>query len=211
MTNKTSLYHKLIGILTNTYPDNTTTMLNSKTHFELLIAVMLSAQSTDRQVNKITARLFERYYKPQHFARLQPEQLEPLIKGCGLYKNKSRNIIKTSQILINKHNSRVPSSLEELVKLPGVGRKTANVVLNIAFGQPTMPVDTHVSRVTRRLGLAYGATPEQIEKELLDIVPPEQRGDFHHRIIEHGRTICRARKPLCQNCVFTDFCSHYKN
>ncbi len=211
MENKTASHKsKVLSILSKAYPDKTTTGLKFKTPFQLLVATMLSAQSTDKQVNSITEKLFGHYNKPEDFALLEPEELEPFIKGCGLYRNKSRNIIKTSAILVNNYESQVPNSFEELTNLPGVGRKTANVVLNIAFGLPTMPVDTHIFRVSRRLGLANGKTPEQVERELLKIVPPGQRGNFHHRLIEHGRTTCRARKPLCEKCVFEECCPSRK-
>lgn len=197
---------KIINLLACTYPENVSTQLNFNSPFELLVATILSAQCTDKQVNKITRSLFKKYNKPEHFAYLSPEELEPLIKGCGLYKNKSRNIIKASQILVERYNSQIPKSFKELSKLPGVGRKTANVILNVAFGLPTMPVDTHIFRVSKRLGLATGNTPEKVEKELMELIPPPKRGEFHHRLIAHGRKVCRARNPLCEKCKLRKFC-----
>jgi endonuclease-3 len=196
---------EILAILSQTYPD-AGTALRFETPFQLLVAAMLSAQTTDRQVNKITERLFKRYREPQDFARLNPEELAREIKGCGLYKNKSRNIIATSRILVEKYNSQVPRTLGELELLPGVGRKTANVVLNVAFGQPTLPVDTHVFRVSHRLGLARGKTPEKTEEELLAIIPEYARRAAHHQLIAHGRTICTARRPRCNICPVAHLC-----
>jgi len=201
--------NKIMELLAEAYPDSTRTELNFSTPFELLVATVLSAQSTDKQVNKITRRLFQKYNQPEDFASLSPEELEHFIKGCGLYKNKSRNIIRASQMLVEKYNSQVPGDIAELQKLPGVGRKTANVILNVAFGLPAMPVDTHIFRVARRLGLASGNTPEKVEKELLAIIPPWQRGNFHHRLIAHGRNVCRARNPLCTECVLANMCPEH--
>ncbi|RKO66995.1 endonuclease III [Desulfofundulus salinus] len=196
---------EILAILSQTYPD-AGTALRFETPFQLLVAAMLSAQTTDRQVNIITGRLFQRYREPADFARLQPEELGREIRGCGLYRNKSKNIIAASRILVEKYNSQVPQSLEELESLPGVGRKTANVVLNVAFGRPTLPVDTHVFRVSHRLGLARGKTPEKTEEELLAIIPEYARRAAHHQLIAHGRTICTARRPRCNICPVAHLC-----
>jgi len=196
---------EILAVLARTYP-RAETELRFATPFQLLVAVMLSAQSTDRQVNKITARLFRRFPTPADFARLTPEELAGEIKGCGLYRNKSRHIIETSRILVEKYDSRVPTTREELERLPGVGRKTAGVVLNVAFGQPTLPVDTHVFRVSHRLGLAGAGTPEKTETELLRLVPPEERRKVHHRLIALGRQFCRARRPRCSACPLCALC-----
>ncbi|MDQ0285946.1 endonuclease-3 [Desulfofundulus luciae] len=196
---------EILAILSKTYPDAGTALCFG-TPFQLLVAAMLSAQTTDRQVNKITERLFKRYREPRDFARLKPEELAREIKGCGLYKNKSRNIIATSRILVEKYNSQVPQSLEELEGLPGVGRKTANVVLNVAFGRPALPVDTHVFRVSHRLGLARGKTPQKTEEELLAIIPEHARRAAHHQLIAHGRTVCTARRPRCNACPVAHLC-----
>lgn len=198
---------QVIELLAGAYPDKNKTELIFKSPFELLVATVLSARSTDKQVNKITGKLFKMYNKPEDFASLSPSELEPLIQKCGLYKNKSRNIIKASQMLVKEYNSRVPENFSELIKLPGVGRKTANVVLSVLFEKPAMPVDTHIFRVSRRLGLASGDNPEKVERELIDVIPPEERNNFHHRLIAHGRNVCRARNPLCTKCVLAGLCA----
>lgn len=195
----------IIAILSRTYPD-AHTGLNYENAFQLLIAVILSAQCSDRQVNKITRRLFQKYRTPEEFIKLSVEELREEIKGCGLFRKKSVNIIAACNILIERYGSRIPDSLEELLQLPGVGRKSANVVLGIAFNLPVLPVDTHVFRVSHRLGLAESRTPEGTEKELLALIPPENRMDFHHQILSHGRMICTARKPKCINCLLIEFC-----
>ncbi|AGL01859.1 endonuclease III [Desulfoscipio gibsoniae DSM 7213] len=178
--------------------------------FELLIAVILSAQCTDKQVNKTTAGLFEKYKTPQDFAVLSQQQLADEIKGCGLYRNKSLHIIKTCKILSERYGGRVPDNLVDLEALPGVGRKTANVVLNLAFGKPTFPVDTHVYRVARRLGLSFGNTPRRVERDLTDLIPEAERGIWHHRLIHFGRSCCTARNPICIDCVVAQYCPKAK-
>jgi len=185
--------------------------LHFKNAFELLIAVILSAQCTDKQVNKTTTRLFAKYKTPQDFASLSNEQLAEEIKECGLYRNKSRHIIKTASKLVKNYNGKIPDSLLELQSLPGVGRKTANVVLNLAFGKPTFPVDTHIYRISRRLGLSNGNTPRQVERDLVSIIPEIERGVWHHRLIEFGRTTCIARSPRCSSCIVQDYCQYHKN
>ncbi|MCL6477110.1 MAG: endonuclease III [Peptococcaceae bacterium] len=199
--NISQIMERLAGL----YPDARTALRYGST-FQLLVAVMLSAQCTDKQVNKITAGLFKKYSVPEDFARLSWEDLAGEIKSCGLYKNKSRNIVSTSRILVEKYGSRVPADREALEALPGVGRKTANVVLNIAFNKPVMPVDTHVYRVARRLGLSDGKNPAAVEKDLTEVVPPDQAGRMHHCLILHGRQVCRARHPRCGQCALSDFC-----
>ncbi len=174
--------------------------------FQLLVAVMLSARCTDQQVNKITGNLFKKYSGPEDFAALEWEALARQIKGCGLYSNKSKNIVETSRILVNKYNSRVPEDRESLEALPGVGRKTANVVLNVAFNKPVMPVDTHVFRTSRRLGLSSGKTPAAVERGLLQVLPVEFLAPMHHCLILHGRKVCRAIRPLCGECPLQDLC-----
>ena len=203
--NSFTVKQEILKELGGLYPEARTELEYGST-FQLLVAVMLSAQCTDRQVNRITSGLFQKYVKPEDFARLEWEVLAGEIKGCGLYRNKSRNIIKTSRILEGKYHSRVPGDREALESLPGVGRKTANVVLNIAFGRPVMPVDTHVFRISRRLGLSAGKTPAAVEKDLQAIVPPEWMGKIHHCLILHGRHICRARSPLCGKCTLSVLC-----
>lgn len=195
----------ILDRLAGEYPDARTELKFGDT-FQLLVAVMLSAQCTDRQVNKITASLFKKYSRPEDFAALEWEELARHIKGCGLYRNKSRNIVSASRILVERYGARVPESGEELEQLPGVGRKTANVVLNVAYNKPVMPVDTHVYRISRRIGLSSGKTPAAVEKDLVRIIPPDRLGEAHHCLILHGRKVCRARSPRCGECVLSDLC-----
>jgi len=199
---------EIIRILENTY-QGTTTALKFSTPFELLIATILSAQTNDNQVNRITDELFRVYSKPEQFAVLTPAELEPYIKKCGLYKNKTRNIIEASRILVAEYGGEVPKTREELTKLPGVGRKTANVVLSNAFGIPALAVDTHVFRVARRLGLSRGHSPLEVEKDLSGLIPVDQWGDAHHWLIWHGRKICSARTPKCSACPVANYCPTY--
>jgi len=176
--------------------------------FELLAAVLLSAQATDVSVNKATRALFAVADTPQHMLALGVEGLEPYIRTIGLYRTKARNLIATCQLLIERHGGEVPRSLEALQALPGVGRKTANVVLNVAFGEPTIAVDTHVFRVSNRTGLAPGRTPLEVELGLQRRVPERYRADAHHWLILHGRYVCVARRPLCESCRVADCCDH---
>ncbi|MGI9461589.1 MAG: endonuclease III [Alphaproteobacteria bacterium] len=180
-------------------------------HFTLLLAVILSAQATDSGVNKATKILFQNISKPEDIIRLGSKQLTHAIKSIGLYKTKSTNIMKTCEILIKKYNSQVPRTRDDLITLPGVGRKTANVILNIAFGKPTIAVDTHVFRVSHRLGLCDSKTPEKTEQALLDIIPDEFLAKAHHWLILHGRYICKSQKPQCAVCFLTSDCDFYKN
>jgi endonuclease-3 len=176
--------------------------------FELLAAVLLSAQATDAGVNKATRRLFAVAGTPARMLALGVEGLEPYIRTIGLYRTKARNLIATCGLLIDKHGGEVPRTLEALQALPGVGRKTANVVLNVAFGEATFAVDTHVFRVANRTGLARGRTPLEVETGLQRRVPPAHRGDAHHWLILHGRYICQARQPLCQRCSVAHCCDY---
>jgi len=185
------------------------TALKYNTPFELLVAVILSAQSTDQQVNRITGPLFARYKTPGDFAALSPEELAEEIKGCGLYHNKSRYIVEAARQILAKHGGRVPDTRRELEALPGVGRKTAGVVLGLAFGGACLPVDTHVYRVARRLGLSRAQDPGRVEDDLLKLIPPRQRMAAHHRFLAHGRTTCRARKPACGDCGLNELCDYY--
>lgn len=185
-----------------------TTELNYSSPFELLIAVMLSAQATDVSVNKATAKLFPVANTPQAILALGEEQLKTYIKTIGLFNSKAQNVIKTCQCLIEKHAGQVPDSREALEALPGVGRKTANVVLNTAFGQPTMAVDTHIFRVANRTGIAAGKTPLAVELALLKQVDKEFIHDAHHWLILHGRYVCVARKPRCPDCLIRDLCGY---
>ncbi|MAZ76982.1 MAG: endonuclease III [Micavibrio sp.] len=181
--------------------------LNYTNPFTLLVAVVLSAQATDIGVNKATKALFEAANTPKKMVALGEDKIRDYIKTIGLFNTKAKNIYKLSQILIDEHNSIVPENRDDLVKLPGVGRKTANVVLNMAFGQPTIAVDTHLFRVSNRTGLASGKTPEAVEKKLEQKIPKEFLLHAHHWLILHGRYICKARKPDCPNCPVKDLCA----
>ncbi|WP_274630365.1 endonuclease III [Arvimicrobium flavum] len=174
--------------------------------FTLLVAVALSAQATDVGVNKATRALFKIADTPEKMVALGEARLGEYIRTIGLWRNKAKNVIALSEALIRDHGGEVPDSRDELVKLPGVGRKTANVVLNMAFGQPTMAVDTHILRIGNRLGLAPGKTPDEVEAELVRIIPDEYLRHAHHWLILHGRYVCKARKPECQFCVIADIC-----
>lgn len=189
---------------------NPTTELVYHSDFELLIAVMLSAQATDISVNKATGPLFEYANTPEALVKLGVTRLKRAIKTIGLYNTKAENVIKTCQQLIEKHHSRVPDTRAALEALPGVGRKTANVVLNTAFGQPTMAVDTHIFRVANRIPLAPGKTVLEVEKKLLRNIPTAFLYNAHHWLILHGRYVCTARKPLCNSCPIEDLCE-YRN
>jgi endonuclease-3 len=184
------------------------TELHYSSPFELLVAVILSAQATDKSVNKATAGLFRAAHTPAAMLALGVDGLSPHIRSIGLYNSKAKNIIETCRLLIERHSGEVPSSREELERLPGVGRKTANVILNTAFGQPTIAVDTHIFRVANRTGLVAGKTPRAVEDKLLKVVPPEFRKDAHHWLILHGRYTCKARNPACPACAITDLCEY---
>jgi len=185
-----------------------TTELHYRTPFELLVAVILSAQATDKGVNKATAALFQIADNPAAMLRLGEKGLKQYIKTIGLYNTKARNIIKACEILVQQHQGKVPDRREALEALPGVGRKTANVVLNTAFGQATIAVDTHIFRVCNRTGIAPGKNVLEVEKKLLKVVPKEFRHDAHHWLILHGRYTCIARKPRCGSCIIEDLCEY---
>lgn len=178
--------------------------LNFSNPFETLVATILSAQCTDKRVNLVTARLFPQYPDAFAMAKLEPEELEPMIRECGLYHNKAKNIVAASRALVEQYGGEVPHTRAELMKLPGVGQKTAGVVLLAAFGDAQIPVDTHVFRVSRRIGLADANTPEKVEKQLREILPREIWSFGHHLLIWHGRRICSARKPECERCPLAD-------
>jgi endonuclease-3 len=183
------------------------TELEYQTTFELLIAVILSAQATDVSVNKATRKLYPMANTPGEIFELGVDGLKPFIRTIGLFNSKAENIIKTCRMLIDEHSNEVPRDRKSLEALPGVGRKTANVVLNTAFGEPTIAVDTHIFRVSNRTGLAPGKTPLQVELKLLKVVPEEYRLDAHHWLILHGRYTCKARKPNCPECIVADLCN----
>ncbi|TMH46832.1 MAG: endonuclease III [Betaproteobacteria bacterium] len=189
---------------------NPTTELKYRTPYELLIAVVLSAQATDKSVNKATEVLFQKYDTPQKIVKLGVAGLEQYVKTIGLYRNKAKNVVELSRMLVEKHGGEVPASREALEELPGVGRKTANVVLNTAFGQPTVAVDTHIFRVANRTGIAPGKDPREVEERLVKFTPAEYLKDAHHWLILHGRYICTARKPGCPECLIRDLCEYRK-
>lgn len=183
-----------------------TTELHYRDHFELLISVILSAQATDISVNKATEKLYAVASTPEKILELGEAKLKEYVKTIGLFNTKASNIIKTCRILIEKYHSEVPDNREALEELPGVGRKTANVILNTCFKQPTIAVDTHIFRVANRIGLAKGNTPREVEEKLLKIIPTQFIHNAHHWLILHGRYTCIARKPRCPDCVIRDLC-----
>lgn len=185
-----------------------TTELMYHNHFELLIAVILSAQATDKSVNKATAPLFKVANTPEKIFALGESGLKAYIKTIGLYTGKAKNIIATCKLLIDKYHSKVPTNRDDLESLPGVGRKTANVILNTCFGEPVIAVDTHIFRVAQRIGLANGKTPLAVEKQLQAVTPDEFKHDAHHWLILHGRYVCVARKPHCPTCLIRDLCKY---
>lgn len=185
-----------------------TTELNHASTFELLVAVILSAQATDKGVNLATVKLFPVANTPEALFALGVEGLEAYIRTIGLYRAKAKNIIATCRLLLERHGGQVPDTREALEALPGVGRKTANVILNTAFGQPTIAVDTHLFRLGNRIGLAPGKTPLEVEQKLLKSTPAEYLRDAHHLLILHGRYVCMARKPKCPECVIRDLCAY---
>ena len=185
--------------------------LDFGTRFQLLSAVMLSAQTTDVSVNKVTPVLFAKYPTAEAMADADPLDVQEIIKTIGLYKNKSKNIVALSKMLVSEYGGEVPDRFEDLVKLPGVGRKTANVVLAEGFGQARIAVDTHVFRVANRIGLTCAKDPEGVEKGLMERLPEDQWSRAHHLLIFHGRKVCHARKPDCESCALTDICLYHKN
>jgi endonuclease-3 len=185
-----------------------TTELKYHNPFELLVAVILSAQATDKVVNQVTPRLFERANTPAAMLALGEAKLIEHLQSIGLYRTKAKNLLKTCALLLERHGGQVPHERSALEALPGVGRKTANVILNTAFGEPTIAVDTHIFRVANRLGLAPGKTPLEVEQQLLRVVPEEFRHSAHHWLILHGRYTCVARRPKCGSCILTDLCEY---
>ncbi len=180
--------------------------LNHSSPFELLIATILSAQCTDKRVNSVTSSLFKKYNKPEHFVSLPVEKLEELIKSTGFYKNKAKNIIACSSEIIKKFNGILPENVEQLSSLPGVGRKTANVILVECFGKPAVVVDTHVKRFSLRAGFTRQTNPVKIEFELMNILPEKEWIFFSKAAVLHGRYVCKSRKPLCEECIANDIC-----
>lgn len=199
---------KVLDILSETY-EGAKCGLEYKSPYELLVSTILSAQCTDERVNIVTKELYKEYNTPKKMVILNESELGDKIKSCGLYKNKSKNILVASRDILTKFYGKVPNTMEELVSLPGVGRKTANVVLSNAFGVPAIAVDTHVFRVSNRIGIAEGKNVDQVEKQLRENIPREMWSDAHHYIIWHGRKICKARKPECEKCPIAPYCQYY--
>ena len=198
---------EMFGRLLKQIP-NPTTELNYSTSFELLVAVTLSAQATDKSVNQVTNILFPLANTPESIFELGEDKLRDTIKSIGLFNSKAKHIIQTCRIIIDKYNSKVPETRKELEALPGVGRKTANVVLNTAFGQPTIAVDTHIYRVANRTAIASGKTVLEVEKKLIKFIPDEFKVPAHHLMILHGRYVCKARSPHCTDCTLLDLCEY---
>lgn len=200
---------KIRKILRMTFP-NVKTQLKCRNPFELLVATMLSAQCTDKQVNSVTKELFKNLKTPYDFANASNKTIEELIRPTGFFRNKAKNIKNSSRILIEKYKGNVPDSLDELIKLPGVGRKTANVVLGSAFGIPGIAVDTHVARISKRLGLTKNIDPVKIEFDLMKLIPKKDWSDFSLQLIYFGKAVCKARNPGCDVCPLTDLCDYKK-
>lgn len=200
--------NEILDILEKRYPDAECELVH-RNPFELLIATVLSAQTTDKKVNQVTEKLFAKYKTPHDFAELNQEELENHIREIGLYKNKAKNIIALCKMLINEYNGEVPKTKEELIKLPGVGRKTANVVVSNAFGVPAIAVDTHVFRVSNRIGLAESEDVTKTEEQLMEAIPEDRWTKAHHLLIFHGRRTCAARKPKCEECTVAPYCKFF--
>ncbi|NEZ47094.1 endonuclease III [Clostridium niameyense] len=200
---------KIISLLKSTYPD-AKCELNYNSSFELLIATVLSAQTTDKKVNEITKDLFKEFKTPKDFLTLNEEELQDKIRKIGLYRNKSKNILALCRELKEKFKGEIPKKFDELVSLPGVGRKTANVVLANAFNVPTIAVDTHVFRVSNRIGIANSQNVNKTEQQLQEVIPKSQWILMHHLLIFHGRRCCIARNPKCSQCTIKDYCNYYK-
>lgn len=201
---------KIFSLLEKDYPD-AHCELNYSTTFELLVAVILSAQCTDKRVNRITPALFAKYSAPEDFASVPQEELEKLIYSCGFYHNKAKNIIAAAKAIVKDYGGKVPDTFDGLLSLPGVGRKTANVVFSVGYGGDGIAVDTHVFRTARRLNLSQGKTPFEVEKDLMKAVPEGMRNRAHHLLIFHGRYRCKSRRPDCADCLLTEYCNYFKN
>ncbi|MBR5438634.1 MAG: endonuclease III [Clostridia bacterium] len=200
---------KIIEILSSLY-EGAKPQLNFTSEYELLVAVMLSAQCTDERVNKVTSVLFKDYNTPTKLATLTQEELAKIILPCGLNNSKAKNILSATNSIINNFSGQVPSDFDELISLDGVGRKTADVVLSVAFNKDAIAVDTHVFRVSNRLGLSNGSTPYKVEMQLMQILKKEVWSKAHHYLIYHGRRVCKAQKPNCQSCALNEHCKYYK-
>ena len=204
-TNKQKVLEKLEEVYRGAKP-----ALRYSTPYELLVAVVLSAQCTDERVNKVTEKLFEKYNTPQAMLTLSQKELEEYIFSCGFYRMKAMHILSASRDILDKFGGEVPNTVERLTTLAGVGKKTANVVYSVAFGGDAIAVDTHVFRVSNRLGLAKGKTPEEVEKGLNKAIPKKEWSSAHHWLIWHGRKICHSQKPDCENCFLKEECDYYK-
>jgi len=198
-----SLFKNLSKVIKNPRSD-----LKYKNKFTLLVSVVLSAQCTDVNVNNVTKNIYPKYNNPWHFVKLGRKKIEKLIKSIGLFRNKAKSVYLLSKQLIEKHNGKVPKNFDDLLALPGVGRKTANVVLNEGFGLSTIAVDTHIFRVSNRTGLAPGKNPDQVEQALYKVVPKKYLKDSHHLLLLHGRYTCKSRTPLCKKCVIVKYCKY---
>ena len=198
-----SLFKNLSKVIKNPRSD-----LKYKNKFTLLVSVVLSAQCTDVNVNNVTKNIYPKYNNPEHFVKLGRKKIEKIIKSIGLFRNKAKSVYLLSKQLIEKHNGKVPKNFDDLLALPGVGRKTANVVLNEGFGLPTIAVDTHIFRVSNRTGLASGKNPDQVEQALYKVVPKKYLKDSHHLLLLHGRYTCKSRTPSCKKCVIVGYCKY---
>ena len=198
-----SLFKNLSRAIKNPKSD-----LKYKNKFTLLVSVVLSAQCTDVNVNNVTKNIYPKYNKPEHFVKLGRKKTEKLIKSIGLFRNKAKSVYLLSKQLIEKHNGKVPKNFDDLLALPGVGRKTANVVLNEGFGFSTIAVDTHIFRVSNRTGLASGKNPDQVEQALYKVVPKKYLKDSHHLLLLHGRYTCKSRTPSCKKCIIVKYCKY---
>lgn len=195
----------ILSALRSVYP-GARSRLHFQNAYQLLVAAILSAQTSDSQVNKVTEKLFKRYPEPADLAEADPEEVASLIRSLGLYRAKSKNVVAACRVLADKYDGRVPDTFKELITLPGVGRKVANVVLSNLYGEDVIAVDTHVFRVANRLGLARAKSARETERQLMEVLPPGTRGETHHLLIYHGREVCRSRRPLCHKCVAYDYC-----
>ena len=200
---------KIIKLLDKTII-NPRTSLKYKNYYTLLISVLLSAQCTDKNVNNVTKDIYKKHYLPEHFVKLGEKKIRVLIKKIGLFNNKAKNIYNLSKILLKQYKGKIPNTFENLINLPGVGRKTANVILNVAFKKPTIAVDTHVHRVSKRIGLSNKKYPEQVEIELLKILPKKYLKKAHHLLLLHGRYVCKSKNPLCHKCIVKNICAFNK-
>lgn len=198
----------ILSLLQTAHPD-ARPELEFRNTYELLVAVILSAQCTDKRVNQVTPALFAEYPDAENMARADQGRVEELIRSCGFFRNKATNIIGASKKIVEEYGGVVPDTVEELMKLPGVGKKTANVVYAVAYGGDAIAVDTHVFRVSRRLGLSKGNTPLKVESDLNRVIPKDMWGHAHHLLIFHGRRVCHSRKPDCEKCILRDYCDYY--